>query len=144
MKGRPNNYTKQITRSKSPALPPAFSFPLQPKSSTELPSTAIPELARLNSADAKLRLSSPQPPREVKKIERISQNAIINKAGTTDGGVRLIKMEGLTKKDEDENTTTQQSSSQHLSYVTGEYELDSYDMFSKRKNVKFEDSSQEL
>ena len=40
-------------------------------------------------------------------------------------------------KDEDDNTT-EQSSSQHLSYVTGEYQLDNYDIFSRRKNVKFQ------
>ena len=55
-----------------------------------------------------------------------------------ESGVKVVKMEGLVKtvKDEDDNTT-EQSSSQHLSYVTGEYQLDNYDMFSRRKNVKF-------
>ena len=59
-----------------------------------------------------------------------------SKGVMAEGGVRPAKMEGLVKKDEDDNTT-EQSSSQHLSYVTGEYQLDAYDMFSKRKNVKF-------
>jgi hypothetical protein len=49
-------------------------------------------------------------------------------------------MEANGKKDEDDNTT-EQSSSQHISYVTGEYQLDSYDLFSRRKNVKFEEKT---
>lgn len=57
----------------------------------------------------------------------------------------MVKMEGLMKvnKDEDDNTT-EQSSSQHLSYVTGEYQLDNYDMFSRRKNVKFQEKIEDL
>jgi hypothetical protein len=53
--------------------------------------------------------------------------------------LRNIKIEknGKNTKDEDENTT-EQSSSQHISYVTGEYQLDSYDLFSRKKNVQFE------
>ena len=52
--------------------------------------------------------------------------------------MKVPRIEGMGKKmkDEDDNTT-EQSSSQHLSYVTGEYQLDNYDIFSRRKNVKF-------
>ena len=42
---------------------------------------------------------------------------------------------GRVKLEEDDNTT-EQSSSQHISYVTGEYQLEGYDL-SKRKNVQF-------
>ena len=49
-------------------------------------------------------------------------------------------MEANGKKDEDDNTT-EQSSSQHISYVAGEYQLDSRNLLSQRKNVKFEEKT---
>ena len=49
-------------------------------------------------------------------------------------------MEANGKKDEDDNTT-EQSSSQHISYVTGEYQLDCHNLLSQRKNVKFEEKT---
>ena len=61
-----------------------------------------------------------------------------DKNGKKECEVKVPRIEGMGKKvkDEDDNTT-EQSSSQHLSYVTGEYQLDNYDIFSRRKNVKF-------
>jgi hypothetical protein len=66
------------------------------------------------------------------------------KMAEKESGGKGVKMEGIgkTAKDEDENTT-EQSSSQHLSYVTGEYQLDNYDIFSRRKNVKFQEKIEE-
>ena len=50
-------------------------------------------------------------------------------------------MEGRGKDEED--NTTEQSSSQHISYVAGEYQLDNYEMFPRRKNVKFTEKIEE-
>jgi hypothetical protein len=44
---------------------------------------------------------------------------------------------------EEDDNTTEQSSSQHISYVAGEYQLEGYDLF-KRKNVQFEERPAEV
>ena len=57
-----------------------------------------------------------------------------------EAGAKKGRMEANGKKDEDDNTT-EQSSSQHISYVTGEYQLDCHNLLSQRKNVKFEEKT---
>ena len=74
----------------------------------------------MGSADVKLRVTSPDAPRELKKKEIKIDGIKESKVDRKEAETKVVKMEGIGKmvKDEDDNTT-EQSSSQHLSYVTG-------------------------
>jgi hypothetical protein len=101
-------------RSKSPTLPLTTPSSAPPKPSPDITSAFYPELTRLTTPDPKPRLPSPDPP-TIKKTPISSHEQKLTSRETT---VRSYKIETNGKKDEDDNTT-EQSSSQHLSYVTG-------------------------
>lgn len=74
------------------------------------------------------------------QLNRFSSSDSKQKKGNENVERKAEKRGG--KVEEDDNTT-EQSSSQHIEYVAGEYQLEGYDVF-KRKNVQFEDRPTEL
>jgi hypothetical protein len=95
------------------------------------------ELNRFSSADAKAKFSVREEPKTERKTKLLSNYKECNlKEVDLPGETVRIEKNGKNGKDEDDNTT-EQSSSQHISYVAGEYQLDSYDLFTKKKNVQF-------
>lgn len=101
----------------------------------------------MGSLDAKVRLGSPERGYEKKKNSGKKEDCKELSQQAREVQNFNVRMEGKEKEaEEGDNTdnTTEQSSSQHLSYVTGEYQLDSYDLFSRRKNVKFQEKIENL
>jgi hypothetical protein len=106
MKGRPNNISKTLVRSKSPPLPAS-----KPESAANkiheknMVSTHI-ELHRFSSTDAKIRPHPKEEPRSEKKAVELSKFREPN-FKDPDFTPRNLKMEknGKNLKDEDDNTT---------------------------------------
>ena len=51
----------------------------------------------MGSADVKLRLASPDAPREIKKKEMKIDGLKESKVGAKEGGTKVVKMEGMGK-----------------------------------------------
>ena len=75
MKGRPNNIVKQIAKSKSPpTITTTANQHHKQRTHADLTAAFYPELNRLTTPDYKMRISSPDLPRESKRAEKVVVN----------------------------------------------------------------------